>query len=48
VLHAMRDYAPLLYGVILMGVLVFFPEGLLPGLVKLWSERRAAKPLASD
>jgi ABC-type branched-subunit amino acid transport system permease subunit len=44
----MRDYALLLYGVILMGVLVFFPEGLLPGLVKLWSEKRAAKTMASD
>jgi branched-chain amino acid transport system permease protein len=48
VLHAMRDYALLLYGVILMGALVFFPEGLLPGLVKLWSDRRAAKIVASD
>jgi ABC-type branched-subunit amino acid transport system permease subunit len=44
----MRDYALLLYGVILMGVLVFFPEGLLPGLVKLWSEWRAKKALISE
>jgi branched-chain amino acid transport system permease protein len=48
ILHAMRDYALLLYGLILMGVLVFFPEGLLPGLVKLWSKRRAAKTVAAD
>jgi branched-chain amino acid transport system permease protein len=48
VLHAMRDYALLLYGVILMGVLVFFPEGLLPGLVKIWSRKKAAKVVASE
>jgi branched-chain amino acid transport system permease protein len=48
ILHAMRDYALLLYGLILMGVLVFFPEGLLPGLVKLWSERRSKKFLVSE
>ena len=48
VLHAMRDYALLLYGVILMGVLVFFPEGLLPGLLKLWFERRSKKALVSE
>jgi branched-chain amino acid transport system permease protein len=43
VLHAVRDYALLLYGVILMGVLVFFPEGLVPGLVNLWSGVRSQK-----
>ena len=48
VLHAMRDYALLLYGVILMGALVFFPEGLLPGLAKLWSERRSKRVLISE
>jgi branched-chain amino acid transport system permease protein len=48
VLHAMRDYALLLYGVILMGALVFFPEGLLPGLAKLWSKRRAKRVLVSE
>ena len=48
VLHAMRDYALLLYGVILMGALVFFPEGLLPGLVKLWSKKKDAKAAAAE
>jgi branched-chain amino acid transport system permease protein len=48
VLHAMRDYALLLYGVILMGALVFFPEGLLPGLVKLWSQWRSKRILVSE
>ncbi len=49
VLHAMRDYALLLYGAILMAVLVFFPEGLLPGLINLRSRGRVAKELkASD
>jgi branched-chain amino acid transport system permease protein len=43
VLHGMRDYALLLYGVLLMGVLVFFPEGLLPGLIKLCIDRQGAK-----
>ena len=45
ILHALRDYALLLYGTILMGVLVFFPEGLLPGLVNLRSIRRLGKAL---
>jgi len=48
VLHAMRDYALLVYGLILMGVLVFFPEGLLPGLVKVWAQKRSKKILVSE
>jgi branched-chain amino acid transport system permease protein len=48
VLHGMRDYALLFYGLILMGVLVFFPEGLLPGLVKLWFQKRSQKVLLSE
>jgi branched-chain amino acid transport system permease protein len=43
VLHGLRDYGLLMYGLILMGALVFFPEGLLPGLMKLWSTGRTAK-----
>lgn len=43
VLHGLRDYALLLYGVILMGVLVFFPRGLLPGLSGIWKGRREAR-----
>jgi branched-chain amino acid transport system permease protein len=42
VLHALRDYALLLYGIILMGVLVFFPRGLLPGLAGLGRGRGAS------
>ena len=48
VLHGMRDYALLLYGVILMGVLVFFPEGLLPGLVRIWSQKRSKRVVVSE
>lgn len=48
VLHALREYALLLYGIILMGALVFFPEGLLPGLVKLIAQRGKTKPVASE
>ncbi len=48
ILHAVRDYALLLYGVILMGVLVYFPEGLLPGLAKLWSKWRDKRVLVSE
>ena len=46
ILHGMRDYAFLLYGVILMGVLVFFPHGLLPGLINFRSGRRVAKEMS--
>ena len=42
VLHSLRDYALLMYGLILMGALVFFPEGLLPGLIRLCSGKGAA------
>ncbi len=48
VLHAMRDYSLLFYGIILMAVLVFFPEGLLPGLISLWSDRRAARGIRTS
>ncbi len=48
ILHALRDYALLLYGIILMGVLVFFPEGLLPGVIRFLSAKRAAKAVASE
>ena len=32
VLHAVKEYNVLVYGLILMGVLVYFPHGLLPGV----------------
>jgi branched-chain amino acid transport system permease protein len=43
VLHGLRDFALLLYGIILMGVLVFFPRGLLPGLAGLGKGRGASR-----
>jgi len=43
ILHTLRDYALLLYGVILMGVLVFFPRGLLPGLAELGRGRAGTR-----
>lgn len=45
VLHVLRDYALLIYGLILMGALVFFPEGLFPGLVRVWPLRRTSRNL---
>jgi branched-chain amino acid transport system permease protein len=48
VLHALREYALLLYGMILMGALVFFPEGLLPGVAKLVSKLWRTKPVALE
>ena len=39
-LHAVKEYNVLVFGLILMGVLLFFPEGLLPGVVALFRKRR--------
>jgi len=41
VLHAVKEYNVLIYGAILMVVLIFFPEGLLPGMVRTWGKRRS-------
>lgn len=43
-LHAVKEYNVLVYGLILMGVLVFFPHGLLTGMAEIWRgrEKRAA------
>jgi branched-chain amino acid transport system permease protein len=35
-LHAVKEYNVLVYGLILMGVLVFFPHGLLTGIAAYW------------
>ncbi len=39
-LHAVKEYNVLIYGLILMGVLLFFPKGLFPAFVGLLSRRR--------
>jgi len=38
-LHAVKEYNVLVYGLILMGVLVFFPHGLLTGIAAIWRGR---------
>jgi branched-chain amino acid transport system permease protein len=44
VLHAVQEYNVLIYGLILMVVLVFFPRGLFPGIGDLFAKRRAVLP----
>ncbi len=39
VLHAVKEYNVLVYGLILMGVLVFFPHGLVTGVAGLFQRR---------
>ena len=39
VLHAVKEYNVLVYGLILMGVLVFFPHGLLTGITGIVGKR---------
>jgi len=38
-LHAVKEYNVLVYGLILMGVLVFFPHGLLTAIAGIWRGR---------
>jgi branched-chain amino acid transport system permease protein len=38
-LHAVKEYNVLVYGLILMGVLVFFPHGLLTGIAGILRKR---------
>jgi branched-chain amino acid transport system permease protein len=40
-LHAVKEYNVLVYGMILMVVLIFFPQGLFPGLHEAWARRKA-------
>jgi branched-chain amino acid transport system permease protein len=40
-LHAVREYNVLIYGAILMVVLIFFPQGLFPGILEVWARRKA-------
>jgi branched-chain amino acid transport system permease protein len=44
VLHAVKEYNVLIYGLILMVVLVFFPRGLFAGIGGLFAKRRTALP----
>jgi branched-chain amino acid transport system permease protein len=39
-LHAVREYNVLVYGTILMVVLIFFPQGLFPGILEVWARRK--------
>jgi branched-chain amino acid transport system permease protein len=43
-LHGVKEYNTLVYGVVLMIVLVFFPQGLFPGILQLWGKRRGFAP----
>ncbi len=44
VLQEVKDYSVLVYGVILMGVMVFFPQGLFPGIAGVIRKRSDAPP----
>jgi branched-chain amino acid transport system permease protein len=39
ILHFVKEYNVLLYGLILMVVLLFFPQGLLPGVVRIFKAK---------
>ena len=39
-LHAVKEYNVLIYGLILVTVLVFFPQGLFPGILEAWEKRK--------
>ena len=43
-LHAVQEYNVLMYGLILMGVLVFFPRGLFPAIAGVFVKRGTAVP----
>ena len=43
-LHAVKEYNVLVYGLILMVVLVFFPQGLFPGIAGILSRRKETPP----
>ena len=43
-LHAVKEYNVLVYGLILMGVLVFFPHGLLTGIAGIMRKREKDLP----
>ena len=39
-LHGVKEYNILIYGLVLTTVLVFFPQGLFPGIIHAWEKRR--------
>jgi branched-chain amino acid transport system permease protein len=43
-LHAVKEYNVLVYGLILMGVLVFFPHGLVTGIAEVLRKREKGVP----
>jgi len=47
VLHAVKEYNVLIYGLILMGVLVFFPQGLFRGIAEAFGKRKIGVPAGS-
>jgi branched-chain amino acid transport system permease protein len=42
VLHFVKEYNVLVYGLILMGVVIFFPEGLFPGIREIFRSKKKA------
>jgi branched-chain amino acid transport system permease protein len=42
VLHVVKEYNVLIYGLILMGVLIFYPQGLFPGIQEMIRKRKTA------
>lgn len=43
-LHAVKEYNVLIYGIILMVVLVFFPQGLFPGVARIFQKGKRNDP----
>ena len=39
-LHVVKEYNVLVYGLILMAVLIFYPQGLLPGIQEAFRKRK--------
>jgi len=46
-LHAVKEYNVLIYGLILMVVLIFFPQGLFPGIADAFRKKTTDSPLDS-
>jgi branched-chain amino acid transport system permease protein len=46
-LHAVKQYNLLIYGLVLMIVLVFFPQGLFPAILQIWEKRRVVVPVGT-
>jgi branched-chain amino acid transport system permease protein len=46
-LHAVKEYNVLIYGLILMVVLIFFPQGLFPGIAEVLRKKTTDGPLDS-